>query len=79
VVYGLFVNYVNWFSSSLTNRLSHVRYSGALSTPFEVLSSIPQGSVLGPLLFNVLLMIYAVLLNFPVIFFLLLTQNSFGQ
>jgi hypothetical protein len=38
-------DYVNWFTSYPTNRLSHVHYSGALSSPFEVLSCVPQGSV----------------------------------
>jgi hypothetical protein len=30
-----------------------VRYSGALSSPFVVLSDVPQGSVLGLLLFKI--------------------------
>jgi hypothetical protein len=50
---GLSANNINWFSSYLTNRLSHVHYSEGLSSPSEVLSSVPQGSVLGALLFNV--------------------------
>jgi hypothetical protein len=39
--YELAADYINWFSSYLTNRLSHVRYSGVLSLPFELLSGIP--------------------------------------
>jgi hypothetical protein len=48
-----FAAYVNWFHSYLTNRLSCVHYSGALSQPFGLLSGVPQKSVLGPLIFNV--------------------------
>jgi hypothetical protein len=49
--YGLSASYVNWFHSYLTNRLSHVCYSEAFSSPFEVLS----GSFLRPLLLNALI------------------------
>jgi hypothetical protein len=48
--YGLSSGYLNRFLSYLTNRQSHVRYSGILPTPFEVQIGVPQGSVLGPLL-----------------------------
>jgi hypothetical protein len=50
---GLSGGYVNWFRSYLTNRQSQVRIGGIISSPFEVLSGVPQRSVLGPLLFNV--------------------------
>jgi hypothetical protein len=39
--------------SYITSRYSVVRIHGIYSTLFEVLGGVPQGSVLGPLLFNV--------------------------
>ena len=41
-----------WIQSFLTNRQQRVLFKGATSTWFDVLSGIPQGSVLGPCLFN---------------------------
>jgi hypothetical protein len=72
--YGLTAGHVNWFRSYLTDRLSYVRSSGALSSRFEALSDVPQGSVLGPFLFNALAVICVVLLSFPII---LLMTNIF--
>jgi hypothetical protein len=46
---------VIWFRCYLTNRRSRVRVCGTLSQPFQVISSEPQGSVLGPFLFNLLI------------------------
>ena len=40
-----------WISSYLANRTQYVRCSGSRSTPLLVLCGVPQGSVLGPILF----------------------------
>jgi ribonuclease P/MRP protein subunit RPP40 len=42
-----------WISSFLTGRTQSVVFSGAQSEPTEVISGVIQGSVLGPLLFNI--------------------------
>jgi len=49
--YGISGVALNWFQSYLTGRKHHVRYRGRCSETSLVHYGVPQGSVLGPILF----------------------------
>ena len=42
---------ITWFQSYLSNRTQRCNVSGRLSTPSTISCGVPQGSILGPLLF----------------------------
>jgi len=51
VSYGINGTVLRWFRSYLTGRTQHVRYHGGRSRTVTLSCGVPQGSVLGPILF----------------------------
>ena len=56
--YGVRGNSLNWFKDYITTRTQRVKYDNKLSGSTEINYGVPQGSILGPLCFILLLTIY---------------------
>ena len=50
-ILGFSENVIKWFTSYLSNRVFHVNINNTLSDAGEVNCGVPQGSILGPMLF----------------------------
>ena len=61
-------NSLKWFTSYISDRTSSILINGRISSPRNISYGVPQGSVLGPILFNIYLFpIFDIFSNFPLI------------
>ena len=51
--YGFYYNSLQMLQNYLSNRKQTTKINGEYSNHYEILFGVPQGSILGPLLFNV--------------------------
>ena len=62
-IYGANDVTVEWFRSYLTGKNQYVRVNGSCSSSRQLLEGVPQGSIIGPILFLVFIHVYDMPLN----------------
>ena len=77
--HGINGQILNWIKAFLENRKQRVVIRGSKSDELDVLSGVPQGSVLGPILFLIFINDLPKCTTCPVCLFLRMTAKSIAK
>ena len=75
--YGIRGSALSWFSSYLSNRKQYVSYKNVSSNIKTISCGVPQGSILGPVLFLLYMNDIANVCKYTMPFYLQMTQTCF--